>query len=264
MTRLSHAKIVLLRHGQCEGGNILRGKTDVNLSELGAATMLNRIKQIDFVPHFPKVSLISSPLQRCQHFTHGLFTELNTANTALSEMNDEAHQSVNTPLPAVQLMPELAEIDFGDWDGVSFDSLYEQFGDKINQYWDNPWQHTPPNAEPMSEFETRVASGFNKVCQQLRQVANSPELKGNSSELKGNSPELHVHRSELAKNTPEPLAIIVTHGGVIRTIIALVLGLEQCQGIYNTLSIDYAAAVSISVFWADESSEPKFQLHWSA
>ncbi|OBT07872.1 hypothetical protein A9264_05225 [Vibrio sp. UCD-FRSSP16_10] len=242
-----------MRHGQCEGGNFLRGKTDVELSQLGLANMRNSIKPIDIMPYLPKALLVSSPLKRCQCFAKQLLSELSVDSTAAFIQNQNIKQPHSVDLLAVQLMSEMAEIDFGDWDGLSFDDLYKQFGDSIDRYWQDPWQYTPPNAETMAEFELRVASGFNTICQQLRLLANSPEPNENSPELDELSPELE-------KNTSEPMALIVTHGGVIRAIIALVLGLERCKGIYDTLAIDYAAIVSISIFWVGEESEPKFRL----
>ncbi|MGS0730603.1 histidine phosphatase family protein, partial [Shewanella sp. 0m-11] len=32
-------KVILLRHGECDGGNILRGQVDVALTELGQLQM---------------------------------------------------------------------------------------------------------------------------------------------------------------------------------------------------------------------------------
>ncbi|CAM2838913.1 histidine phosphatase family protein [Vibrio rarus] len=252
MTKIRQAKIVLLRHGQCQGGNILRGKIDVELTEQGFAKMRSSIQQLDFKPHWPQIQVFSSPLNRCSQFAEQLLSDLREPSVSSSSLtpnpNDNLSQGDGLTLPALQLMPELAEIDFGDWDGLSFERLYAEFGDSMNQYWQNPWQHTPPNAETMQHFEQRVASGFYKACNQLRQWINQLELD-------------HLPQ-KVSQQSQEPMAIIVTHGGVIRAIISLVLGLKQCRGIYDTLAIEYAATVSISLFWVDEEKEPKFRLHW--
>lgn len=81
--------IDLLRHGECEGGNIFRGSTNVALTEHGEKRMQNacrylldnsfasdnRVSQTLHATEKPTWdTVITSPLQRCHNFcTHFFF-----------------------------------------------------------------------------------------------------------------------------------------------------------------------------------------------
>jgi len=60
----------LLRHGQPEGGNVFRGRTDHPLTEEGWQQMYQSCenRQWDVI--------ITSPLSRCQEFAHKLADKL--------------------------------------------------------------------------------------------------------------------------------------------------------------------------------------------
>ena len=132
--------LYLLRHGECEGGRILRGRVDVPLSAMGLVQMQNAIEKL---PKPPDV-IVSSPLRRCADFAHQL------------------HMDTGIEL---SVYDGLQEIDFGDWDGQLFDKLYDAFGPALRRYWDDPWSAPPPNGESMSKFEHRVDSAWQQLLQ---------------------------------------------------------------------------------------------------
>ncbi len=67
----STTTIDLLRHGQTQADDILRGRIDVPLSDNGYQQMQNRVAPfIDTAP--PWQQLITSPLQRCRKFAQDL------------------------------------------------------------------------------------------------------------------------------------------------------------------------------------------------
>ncbi|WP_076541609.1 histidine phosphatase family protein [Shewanella sp. UCD-KL21] len=226
---MKQAKIILLRHGQCEGGSILRGKTDVALTDLGLANMHQSAAKLGLLGCLPSLQLYSSPLMRCHAFAAELAQQLNQASADLALK--------------VEIMSQLQEIDFGLWDGKSFTELYQHSAKALDAYWDNPWDNGAPQAEPMAEFEQRVAQAFAQITQQAYDLAKVNNEDGSASTT----------------------ALVVTHGGVIRHIIALVLGLNRCQGLYGQLNIDYAATVTIDVFWPetdDKSTKAVYRLNW--
>ena len=55
--------IDILRHGQCQGGEIYRGSTDVSLTDLGWQQMRNAVAS-----HSGWDAVVSSPLTRCKLF----------------------------------------------------------------------------------------------------------------------------------------------------------------------------------------------------
>ena len=227
---MKQAKIILLRHGQCEGGSILRGKTDVSLSDLGFCNMHQSAAKLGLLGYLSSLNIYSSPFIRCRAFAVELSQQLNQADSSLALKP--------------KLMSELQEIDFGLWDGKSFDELYQHNAIELDAYWDNPWDNPAPEAESMADFERRVAHAFELITGQLYVATELDALSDQPS-----------------------AALVVTHGGVMRHIISLVLGVTRCKALYAQFNLDYGATVSIDVFWPetdDKDNKPVYRLNWSS
>jgi len=114
----------------------------------------------------------------------------------------------------------LEEIDFGDWDGILYSELFKESNSAAEQYLADPWHLNIPNGESLTDFSNRIKLVLNDI--------------------------LNEHKG---KNI-----LIVTHGGVIRQIIAHVLNIENpnasCQ---QNIKIDYASLVKFSIF-TDETN----------
>jgi alpha-ribazole phosphatase len=89
------------------------------------------------------------------------------------------------------LEPDLRELDFGDWEGRSAADLMQDQAETLGLFWADPYAYTPPGGEPVAAFAARV----------LGAVARW-------------RPRLQAQRS-----------LIVTHGGVIRLLLARQRGL---------------------------------------
>lgn len=133
----------LMRHGECEGGQILRGQTDVSLSESGRIQMFDAIEAADI--SFDHI--ISSPLRRCCEFALRLYLKR------------------EVPL---KLEDGFKEMNFGDWDGELLESLYQTSAGPIEAYWKNPWASTPPDGETMLDFEARIDRAWESMLNQHR------------------------------------------------------------------------------------------------
>ncbi|HEY7885766.1 MAG TPA: histidine phosphatase family protein [Cellvibrionaceae bacterium] len=125
----------LVRHGECEGGEIFRGHNDALLSAEGWQTMHKVVTENDR----PWSRIISSPLVRCAHFAETLATR-----------------------KQVPLMVErgFTEISFGDWEGQLIASVWQEQTDMITAWCGNPHLHTPPGGEAFSDFSARVDSAL--------------------------------------------------------------------------------------------------------
>ncbi|KUM44336.1 histidine phosphatase family protein [Pseudomonas sp. EpS/L25] len=104
------------------------------------------------------------------------------------------------------LETDLRELDFGEWEGRSAADLMQDQAESLGLFWADPYAHTPPGGEPVAAFAERV----------LGAVARW-------------RPRLHGRRS-----------LIVTHGGVIRLLLARQRGLAprdllQVEAPYATL-----------------------------
>lgn len=132
-------QLELLRHGETELGGGLRGSLDDALTEQGWAQL--RASVLDAGPWD---RLISSPLRRCARFAEELAA---------------AH---GLPL---HLEPGLQELHFGDWEGRSAAVLMHSDAEALGQFWADPYAFTPPNGEPLLQFEARILAAIRRLQQ---------------------------------------------------------------------------------------------------
>ncbi|OIO59512.1 MAG: histidine phosphatase family protein [Alphaproteobacteria bacterium CG_4_10_14_0_2_um_filter_63_37] len=173
--------IDLLRHGAVAGPErVFRGRVDPPLSDEGR-------RQMDWVAHALQAAeltaLAASPLIRCADFATDLAARRN--------------------LP-LHLDGAFAEIDFGAWDGLTFEQIQTFDPEGLARFQADPTAYTPARGEPLLDFGNRVVAGWQDwlACDQ------------------------GDHR------------LLIAHGGVLRVVLAHVLGLPLSQ--VNTLMIPYA------------------------
>ncbi len=157
----------LLRHGETEQGGGLRGRLDDALTARGWTQMRAAV-----ATPAPWQAIVSSPLQRCAAFADELATRL--------------------ALP-LQLESGLRELDFGAWDGCSAAELMQRDAEALGRFWADPYAFTPPEGEPLIDFEARVLEAIER---------------------------LH------ARFAGQHL-LLVTHGGVMRLLLARARGLPR-------------------------------------
>lgn len=86
----------------------------------------------------------------------------------------------------LRLDARLRELDFGDWEGRTPAELMQDQAEALGRFWQDPWQYGPPNGERLADFACRVQAALH--------------------ELTGGTDGRHV--------------LLVTHGGVIRLLLA--------------------------------------------
>lgn len=177
--------IDLIRHGEPEGGPLFRGWRDDALSEAGWRQMRDAVRQ-----SCPWDVIVTSPMRRCRAFA------------------EELAASGNLPL---EIDERLKEIGFGEWEGRSPASLAAEHPEALDRFWSDPITHTPPGAEPMMRFQTRVESAW---------------------------------RDLIVKYATKRV-LLVAHGGVNRVIIGQVLGMP-IQNLFR-LEVPYAGVSRICV-----------------
>ena len=137
-------RVDLLRHGETQLGQTLRGSTDDALTELGWSQMQNTIDQeIEQSGNAPWSQIYTSPLQRCSNFADALAIKLNQS------------KSVNT---------DLQEMHFGDWEGISTAKIYEEQPELLANFWQYPTRFHAPNGESLQHFQQRVLRGIEQIC----------------------------------------------------------------------------------------------------
>ena len=136
-----------LRHGEPEGGDVLRGRVDHPLSDAGwlqmqkAAALTTERKLSTSTPSW--THLISSPLQRCRVFAEHL-----AGVTSLE----------------LQVREQWQEIDYGDWDGMLLSDWREEAGPQFKEFRKDMSKLHPPNGEAFLIFKDRVLEAWNKLA----------------------------------------------------------------------------------------------------
>lgn len=114
----------------------------------------------------------------------------------------------------LMFLSELQEYHFGRWDGKTFEEVYEQDQQYANQFWSDPESCPPPGGETIKEFSERVNHGLHRV---LEHPAQNP--------------------------------LIITHGGVIRLLVAEILGIEAQR--WSKIKTDYAHFTQLRFDYVD-------------
>lgn len=142
-------RIDLLRHGETELSQTLRGSTDDALTNFGLQQMQQTVEQsLASMSHDECWQLIlSSPLQRCATFATHLARQLQLPH---------------------YLHANLQEMHFGDWEAKPTEQIYQQFPEQLAQFWQTPTQFTPPNAESIQVFQIRVLKGLAEIMVQYQ------------------------------------------------------------------------------------------------
>nr|WP_243889347.1 histidine phosphatase family protein [Shewanella algae] len=234
-----------MRHGECEGGEIIRGRSDVALSDEGKAQMWRSWRaissELEQLPSAPQsLVLLSSPAQRCQAFA--------------AELKADMPDYFPAPL---QQHDWLWELDFGDWDGMKVASVYQQHSEAAEAFWRDPVANTPPGGESLPAFRSRVLDGWQTMVQRWL----TREVSSSESSVSGDS----------ASSASADAALILTHSGVIRLLLAEILlpGQMPPAAVFNALELPYAAWVRITLYASRDASGESDQewqcfskLHW--
>lgn len=161
-------RLDLLRHGETTLSHTLRGHIDDELTENGWLQMQSTIQQ-HVTANTDWDVIFSSPLQRCHAFAINLAEQL------------------ERPL---QLNMHIKEMYFGDWEGISTQSIYENEPELLANFWQFPTKYHAPNGESLEQFLQRVQVGFDEIHTQMK-----------------------IHQWNRS--------LVVTHGGVIKLLTCL-------------------------------------------
>ncbi|PPA03604.1 histidine phosphatase family protein [Pseudomonas sp. MWU12-2312b] len=111
----------------------------------------------------------------------------------------------------VEVQADLQELHFGAWEGQSAAALMETDADSLGLFWADPYAFTPPQGEPVAAFAARV----------LAAVAR-------------------LHATYAGERV-----LLVSHGGVMRLLLAQARGLPREQLL--NVEVGHGALFSLSV-----------------
>lgn len=104
------------------------------------------------------------------------------------------------------------EIHFGDWEGQLIADIWQQFPDIVSSYFNNPYESTPHNGEDFADVAKRLKFAWDEL--------------------------LIKHRNQHV--------LVVQHGGTIRILLALILGLPATA--MNQFEVPFACLTRLKVF----------------
>ncbi len=127
--------ILLIRHGQTEWNRVerFRGRADVPLNDVGLAQAEATGRRV--AQSWRPVAVYSSPLSRA----------VKTAEAVARHFD-----------LTVQIHPGLADIDYGDWQGLTPDEARQSWPDEIDNWYNHPERARIPNGETLSELRQRA------------------------------------------------------------------------------------------------------------
>jgi broad specificity phosphatase PhoE len=182
-------RLLLVRHAEVEVRyhKIFGGKIDMNLSPRGheQARILAKhlgAKKVD--------AIYASPMKRVQQ-------------TLAPFLSNGA--------PPLTIIPDLREVDFGDWTGLNWEQVCERFKLLTHEWLDHIERGFAPNGEDGPQFRARV----------------EPCLR------------------DIIKKHPGQTVGIFCHGGVIRMILSILLELPLPRT--NMFEIEYAGFTQIAL-----------------
>jgi probable phosphoglycerate mutase len=128
-------RILLIRHGQTEWNRVerFRGQADVPLNETGLAQAEATGRRV--AQTWRPVAIYSSPLSRA----------VKTAEAVARHFD-----------LSVQIHPALADIDYGDWQGLTPDEARQRWPEEIDNWYNHPERARIPNGETLTELRQRA------------------------------------------------------------------------------------------------------------
>lgn len=126
-----------------------------------------------------------------------------------------AHELASEQGLALTLDARLRELDFGVWDGQPLAQIWAAAPEAVQAFWRDPDSHPPPGGESFGALSERCRSLLTTFVAQ-----------------------------------PVPRLLVVTHGGVIRAMLAEILRLSPDA--VQSLTIDYASVTRLQFYRDDD------------
>jgi alpha-ribazole phosphatase/probable phosphoglycerate mutase len=161
--------ILLVRHGRTDWNDAHRfqGRTDIPLNAIGRA---QAEKVAARLAAWSMDVIYTSPMTRARE----------TA-AAIADLHGKS--------PVV--LDDLAEVNFGSWEGRFFEDIKEQHGDRLQEWLQNPFFCMPEKAETWDSIRARAE-----------------------------------RVKETVLGSPHERIVMVSHGGIIRALFVAMLGLD--------------------------------------
>jgi len=132
-------KLILVRHGEVEGGPRLLGHADPQLSMKGRATLAATARR-----------LVDEKIDAL--YSSDLIRTVESARI-IAEGREVAHRKV----------PALRELDMGEWDGRTISEVRASDRERIGKWWDDPVNYATPGGESLGNLRERVVPALEEI-----------------------------------------------------------------------------------------------------
>jgi broad specificity phosphatase PhoE len=186
-------RLLLIRHAHTDMAGRFCGQIDPPLSIEGQAQLAGINQRLDDIR-------AKAPCRLAQIFSSDLLRTRQTAEAIAA--------STGT---SVQLMPALREISFGRWDGLNWQEI-EARDPAYADRWAREFPNLPaPDGENFTAFRERITRAVRQIAEQISPLADTRVAVG------APRPPVFGERG--------PTCVVVTHAGVIRTLLYTLLAL---------------------------------------
>lgn len=186
-------ELYLLRHGETEWNknSIIQGQTDTELNESGLKAAR---KAVDLFKEIELDYIYSSDLKRARKTAQFIAQDKNLA---------------------IRESSKIREIAFGDWEGLKYNQIKDNFPRRAAAWEEDPLHNSPNSGENLLDFKKRVDNFFQKI---------------------------------LSKHQGGKI-LVVSHGGVIKTYLTSVLAIEVNK--YWQFQIDNCSLTELKFYAQD-------------
>jgi alpha-ribazole phosphatase/probable phosphoglycerate mutase len=138
----------LIRHGEPEekARNLCYGSLNLGLSDTGRSQMS---QVAEYLKNEPIANIYCSPRARA--------------------LESSALLAAGTSRP-LHVTPELAEMNFGDFEGLSYDEIAARYPDAYREWMNTPTKVQFPNGGSFAEMRTRVLQAFHTLIDSNRDL----------------------------------------------------------------------------------------------
>lgn len=181
-------KILLVRHGETDWNvaQRIQGSTDTPLNETGIMQARKLAEELA-KRETPIIGVYTSKLERAAK----------TAECVAEKIGKECI-----------VLPGLEEINFGLWEGITWEQVEEQFPEEFQTWRQNRRYEHPPKGESYQELVERVVAALQKLIKELK--------SGKSAD--GESAEIRTLENDFAEGD----IVVVTHSADIMSLMSFI------------------------------------------
>lgn len=186
--------ISLMRHGAVQTPNLFAAPPNEPLSKIGwQQIQQSSTKNQQIYGNWEKI--ISSPATRCADFAEQLAQQTNTN---------------------LDIQQNCQEMNFGDWQDMNRNELWEKYPALLQQLWQQPLAFTAPNGESMQQFQQRIQTFWQQIITQIQK------------------PNENKHY------------LIITHAGVIRLLMSYLLHIPHEKSL--SIQLNHACYITWQIY----------------